>query len=72
MSDGGPTQNPLRPSSVEMADKNDDNKDDEVEVKKVFKKKKYFAGFKPYEDRGCTDCLCLLIFLLIGIDSKAD
>jgi choline transporter-like protein 2/4/5 len=57
-----PTENPLRPSTVELTDKN--GGEEEVEVKKVFKKKKYFAGFKPYEERGCTDCLCLVIFLI--------
>ena len=57
-----PTENPLRTSGVELTDKNGD--EGEVEVKKVFKKKKYFAGFKPYEERGCTDCLCLVIFLI--------
>ena len=45
-----PTENPLRTSGVELTDKN--GGEGEVEVKKVFKKKKYFAGFKPYEERG--------------------
>ena len=39
-----PTENPLRPSTVELTDKN--GGEEEVEVKKVFKKKKYFAGIK--------------------------
>ncbi len=44
-----PTENPLRTSGVELTDKNGGD-EGEVEVKKVFKKKKYFAGFKPYEE----------------------
>ena len=58
-----PTDNPLRESEVELQDKAKDEVSKDA-PKKVAKKKKYFPGFKPYEERGCTDCLCCFLFIL--------
>ena len=58
-----PTENPLRESEVELQDKSKEEASNDA-PKKVMKKKKYFPGFKPYEDRGCTDCLCCVLFVL--------
>ena len=58
-----PTENPLRESEVELKGKSKEEVSNDT-PKKVVKKKKYFPGFKPYEERGCTDCLCCILFLL--------